>query len=192
MAPANAAQKIQSPRLQTRRKKSKIETNMERNYDTCQDYAYQFGPRSGNLLLCGDPGLGKTFLSACVARVVSENGFSVVYDTAGHIFSQFEKVKFRREEDEDAEQHVERCTRCDLLIVDDLGTEMVTSFVKSALYQIINDRLTEKRPVVISTNLDPEAIGERYSPQIQSRLEGEFTVLPFFGEDIRVKKRQQR
>lgn len=159
--------------------------NMERNYDTCQDYAYQFGPRSGNLLLCGDPGLGKTFLSACVARVVSENGFSVVYDTAAHVFARFEAEKFRREEGEEAGEDVHRCMNCDLLILDDLGTEMTTSFVQSALYQIVNGRLIEGRKTIISTNLSVEEIGRRYSPQIRSRLEGEYQILPFFGEDIR-------
>lgn len=163
--------------------------NMERNFDTCRDYAHQFSPRSGNLLLSGDPGLGKTFLSACIARVVSENGFSVVYDTAGHIFSQFERVKFRREEDEGAEEDVERCLNCDLLIVDDLGTEMTTAFVQSALYQIINSRLLAGKQTIINTNLPPEEIGRRYSPQILSRIEGEYEILPFFGEDIRRQKR---
>ena len=165
--------------------------NMERNFDTCQDYARQFSPRSGNLLLSGDTGLGKTFLSACIARVVSENGFSVVYDTASHIFSQFEKVKFRREEDEAAEEDVNRCLDCDLLIVDDLGTEMTTSFVQSALYQIVNSRLLAGKQTIISTNLTPEEIGRRYSPQIRSRIEGEYQILPFFGKDIRQQKRQQ-
>lgn len=164
--------------------------NMERNYDACRDYAYQFSRRSGNLLLSGDPGLGKTFLSACIARVVSENGFSVVYDTAGHVFSQFEKVKFSREDDE-AEEDVNRCMNCDLLIMDDLGTEMTTSFVQSALYQIVNGRLLSGRQTIINTNLPPEEIGRRYSPQILSRIEGEYEILPFFGEDIRPRKRQQ-
>lgn len=162
--------------------------NMERNYDVCQDYAYQFGRRSGNLLLSGDPGLGKTFLSACVARVVSENGFSVVYDTAAHVFARFEADKFRREEGEDAEADVNRCMQCDLLILDDLGTEMTTAFVQSALYQIVNGRLLAGKKTLISTNLSLQEIERRYSPQIRSRLEGEYQILPFFGEDIRPRK----
>ncbi len=163
--------------------------NMERNYDICQDYAYQFGPRSGNLLLCGEPGLGKTFLSACVARVVSENGFSVVYDTAAHVFSRFESDKFQREDGEDAQSDVNRCMQCDLLILDDLGTEMTTSFVQSALYQIVNGRLLSGKKTLINTNLSLDEIQRRYSPQIRSRLEGEYQILPFFGEDIRPRKR---
>lgn len=165
--------------------------NVERHFCTCRDYAYQFGPRSGNLLLSGDPGLGKTFLSACIARVVSENGFSVVYDTASHIFAQFERVKFGREEDEAAEEDVNRCLNCDLLIMDDLGTEMTTAFVQSALYQIINGRLLAGKQTIINTNLPPEEIGRRYSPQILSRIEGEYEILPFFGEDIRRLKRRR-
>ncbi|NLU23253.1 MAG: ATP-binding protein [Clostridiales bacterium] len=166
--------------------------NMERNFDLCQDYANEFGPRSSNLLLCGDPGLGKTFLSACIARVVSEGGYSVVYDTASHIFSQFESAKFHRDGDygSDPEADVNRCLQCDLLIVDDLGTEMITSFVQSALYQIVNTRLLTGKKTIISTNLNPDQIGSRYSGQILSRIEGEYEILPFFGTDIRRLKRE--
>jgi len=166
--------------------------NMEENFDTCQDYAHQFGPRSGNLLFSGDPGLGKTFLSACIARVVSENGFSVVYDTAGHIFARLEADKFRRDEEEQVEEDVERFRACDLLIIDDLGTEMTTSFVQSSLYQLVNGRLLAGKKTIISTNLNPEEIGKRYSPQLLSRLEGEYQILPFFGDDIRRLKRERQ
>ena len=143
-------------------------------------------------LLFGAPGLGKTFLSACIARVVSEDGFSVVYDTAGHVFSQFESAKFRRDDDGDtAGEDVERCMNCDLLILDDLGTEMTTSFVQSALYQLINGRLLTGKSTVISTNLDPEELGRRYGAPLLSRLEGEYQLLPFVGTDIRRLKRER-
>lgn len=164
--------------------------NMERVYDTCQDYARQFSPASGSLLLTGEPGLGKTFLSACIARVVSERGFSVVYDTASSVFTQFERAKFHREDFPEVQEYVDRCTNCDLLIIDDLGTEMTTSFVQSALYQIVNGRLLAGKQTIISTNLTASDIGKRYSEQIRSRLEGEYQGLPFFGEDIRVKRRR--
>lgn len=163
---------------------------MEENFDVCRDYAYQFGVRSGNLLLCGDSGLGKTFLSACIARVVSQNGSSVVYDTAGHIFAQMESVKFNRD-GEDSGSDALRYEACDLLIIDDLGTEMNTAFVQSALYQLINGRLIRGKKTVISTNLNPEELGARYGKALQSRLEGEYRILPFFGEDIRKLKRQR-
>ncbi|MBR2929015.1 MAG: ATP-binding protein [Oscillospiraceae bacterium] len=161
--------------------------NMELIYETCSNFAHKFGRHQDNLLLFGAPGLGKTFLSACIAREVSEKGFSVVYDTAGHIFSQFERQKFGRE-DEEAESDVSRVLNCDLLIMDDLGTELLTEFVRSALYQIINHRLQAKKCTIISSNFDPETLGSRYSPQIRSRLEGEYRQLPFFDEDIRRQK----
>lgn len=164
---------------------------MEKNYDACRDYAYEFSSRSGNLLLSGDPGLGKTFLSASIARVVSDAGRSVVYDTASHIFSRFEAQKFRRDDDMDeAEDDVSRYLKCDLLIIDDLGTEMTTSFVQSALYQIVNTRLMTNRKTIISTNLNPAELGQRYGAAILSRLEGEYRILPFFGDDIRKLKKK--
>ena len=164
---------------------------MEKNYDACRDYAYEFSPKSGNLLLCGDPGLGKTFLSACIARVVSEAGNSVVYDTAGHIFARFESQKFSREQrEDDADEDVSRYLNCDLLIIDDLGTELTTAFVQSALYQIVNTRLMTGKKTVISTNLSPGELGRRYGAATLSRLEGEYRILPFFGEDIRKLKRR--
>ena len=106
---------------------SSARENMEKVYDICADYAHQFGKYPGNLLLFGAPGLGKTFLSAAIAREVSGNGWSVVYDTAGRIFQRFEAQKFAREED--AGDDVDRVLNCDLLILDDLGTEMTTAFI---------------------------------------------------------------
>ena len=163
----------------------------ERNFDICQDYAHQFSPRSGNLLLFGAPGLGKTFLSACIARGVSENGHSVVYDTASHIFAQFESAKFRRDYEDTSDADVERYLNCDLLIMDDLGTEMLTTFVQSAFYQIVNTRLAKGKKTIINTNLTPDEIGARYGAAVQSRIEGEYELLLFGGEDIRKLKRQR-
>jgi len=163
--------------------------HMEIIYDACAGYAHQFGRKPANLLLFGAPGLGKTFLSAAIAREVSGEGYSVVYDTAAHIFERFEMQKFGREEG--AESDVERILGCDLLILDDLGTEMTTAFVQSALYQIINTRLMEKKSTILSTNLMPGEIARRYSAQIASRIEGEYQMLPFFGEDIRKLKKER-
>ena len=165
--------------------------NMDWIYRTCKRYAAAFGPGSGNLLLTGDPGLGKTFLSAAIAREVSGEGFSVVYDTAAHIFDRFEARKFGREAGEAVEADVDRVLDCDLLILDDLGTEMTTPFVQSALYTIVNTRVTDRRASILSTNLDLKELARRYSPQIVSRLEGEYQVLPFFGEDIRRLKKER-
>lgn len=164
--------------------------NMELVQEVCWNYADKFGHfRMKNLFLSGPPGLGKTFLSACIARKVSEKGFSVVYDTAGNIFGQFENRKFLR--DETARDETRRYLSCDLLILDDLGSEMTTQFVQSALYELLNTRLVEGRRTVISSNLTMEEAARRYSPQVASRLMGEYHVLEFFGDDIRLLKKKK-
>ena len=159
---------------------------MEKNFRTCRSYASLFSPNSGNLLFIGGTGLGKTFLSACVARTVADRGYSVVYETASHLFAKLERAKFSG--DEEARKECAQYTACDLLIIDDLGTEMPGQFVTAALYSLINDRLIAGMPMVISTNLNVEELSRRYSPQIASRLHGSFTRLTFLGEDIRVMK----
>ena len=168
--------------------------NMEAIREICGNYAHTFGPRSGNLLFTGAPGLGKTFLSACIAREVSDHGFSVVYDTAAHVFQQFESGKFGRDNpyEEDPDREINRYLNCDLLLMDDLGTEMLTSFVQSAFYRIVNDRLLNRRKTVLSTNLGMEELGRRYGGAVRSRLEGEYQTLLFFGEDIRILRRDRQ
>ena len=167
--------------------------NMRLFYAACQRYARGFPQSGGNLLFTGAPGLGKTFLSACIARVVSEKGCSVVYDTASHVFQQFESGKFGRENpyEEDPDQEINRYLNCDLLIMDDVGSEMVTSFVRAAFYRIVNDRLINRRRTILSTNLPLEKLGEQYGPAVLSRIQGEYQVLWLFGNDIRVQKRER-
>ena len=166
--------------------------NMDLIYEICLGYARKFGHYYfNNLFLSGGPGLGKTFLSACIAKEVSQQGFSVVYDTAPQILAQFEAQKFSREplEGETAEAELRRYLHCDLLIVDDLGTELTTPFVQSAFYTLINNRLDDRYHTVICSNLSLEEIRRRYSAPIYSRIAGEYRTLSFFGEDIRLQKR---
>ena len=163
-----------------------IRTLMEKTFQTCKRYAQTFSEKSPNLLFSGDTGLGKTFLSACIARTVADSGHSVVYESAGHLFSKLERAKF--EGSEEARQEAAKYTACDLLIVDDLGTEMPGQFTTSALYTLVNDRLLEHKPTIISTNLTVEDLSRRYSSQIVSRLRGSYLRVPFLGDDIRVKK----
>lgn len=163
-----------------------IRAIMEKNFQNCRLYARNFSLESGNLLFSGDTGLGKTFLSACIARQVADSGFSVVYESAAHLFSKMERAKFGG--NEEAQQEIRKYTQCDLLIVDDLGTEMAGQFTTSALYTLINDRILSGMPMIISTNLNTEGIEKRYSPQIASRLRGNFRRVAFLGDDIRLKK----
>lgn len=166
--------------------KVNVRSLMERNLQMCRRYAATFSEKSPNLLFSGDTGLGKTFLSACIARVVADRGYSVVYESASHLFGKLERAKFYN--DEQARTDSQRYTDCDLLIVDDLGTEMPSQFTTSALYTLINDRILYGRPMILSTNLNTEDFSRRYSSQVASRLNGNFQRVPFLGEDIRAKK----
>ena len=161
-------------------------TIMDRNFQYVRRYALTFSPASDNLLFVGGTGLGKTFLAACVARAVADRGYSVVYETASHLFSKLEQAKFSPNEENRRE--AEKMTACDLLIIDDLGTEMPGQFTTAALYSLLNDRLIAGKPMLITTNLNKDEMTRRYSPQIASRIYGGFVGKSFVGEDIRILK----
>ena len=159
-------------------------TLMHKNLSFCKKYAQEFRPEAKSLLFSGATGLGKTFLSACIARQVAENGHSVAYVTAGKLFADCAAVKFERAEEEILRDYRD----CELLIIDDLGTEMTTQFVVAALYEIVNSRLLSRRATLISTNLNENDLEARYGGQISSRLLGSYRVIYFLGDDIRRKK----
>ena len=161
-------------------------TIMDKTYQTCRRYAFGFHSKAGNLLFSGNTGLGKTFLSACIARAVADQGYSVVYESAGKLFQTLEKARF--EANDENRRAAAKYSECDLLIVDDLGTELPGQFVTAALYSLINDRLLESRPTIISTNLSEEELVRRYNPQIASRLRGSYRRVAFVGDDIRLLK----
>lgn len=165
-------------------------TLMNRTYQDCKAYAQTFDHHSENLLFSGDTGLGKTFLSACIAKTVAEKGYWVAYESAVHLFENLEKAKFSG--DQEAARENEKYTACDLLIVDDLGTEMASQFVTTALYTLINDRLLSGKATIISTNLTGEEMEKRYSSQILSRLRGSYKRMTFVGEDIRILKNRRK
>ena len=161
-------------------------TLMERNLDNCIRYARSFSMDSGNLMLSGGTGLGKTHLASAIGRAVGEQGYGVCYETAISLFSKLEKAKFLPSAD--TLREAERLETCDLLIIDDLGTEMPGQFVTAALYGLLNQRLLAGKPMLITTNLNVDEAAQRYSPQIASRLHGDFARLQFVGTDIRVLK----
>ena len=159
---------------------------MEKTLDSCRRYARTFTMEAGNLLLSGGTGLGKTHLALAIGAAVGEQGYSVCYETAAGLFSKLEKAKFTPSEENSRE--AEKLENCDLLILDDLGTEMPSQFVTAALYNLLNTRLLSKRPMIITTNLNVDEAADRYSGQIASRLYGEFKRLTFLGSDIRIIK----
>ena len=154
----------------------------------CRKFADNFPAVSANLLFQGGTGLGKTYLSACIARVVANKGYSVCYDSAAAALEAFEVQKFSRDPEagEAANARVRRMLDCDLMILDDLGTEMISSISASALYTLLNTRLVNGKKIIISTNCSDEELQKKYTPQIYSRIKGEFLRLPFVGRDIRL------
>lgn len=163
----------------------------KRIYDRCLSYANTFGGedknkdnRNDSLLFMGKTGLGKTHLSTSIAKRVIERGFEVVYDTASNIMSDFEAVHFKNGERGMTDKYFE----CDLLIIDDLGTEMQTSFTLSTLYNIINTRINRAKGTIINTNLTRDELRKRYEERITSRLFGEYKPILFKGGDVRMLK----
>ena len=151
----------------------------------CQRYANSFTPESRGLMFIGSAGLGKTHMALAIADTVLNRGFDVLYTSSAALAAQLGREHFDRAAED---PWLDACKEADLLILDDLGTEMPGQFVTAALYGLLNDRLLANKPMVISTNLNVDELTRRYSPQIASRLHGSFNRLTFVGEDIRVLK----
>lgn len=154
-------------------------------------FAETFDDTHDNLLLMGNAGTGKTYLSSCIANYALARGKSVYYQTAFRLFDLLEKLKFGRLEGEDPEQ-AEYTARyiyqTDLLIIDDLGTEFISAYSTSALFDIVNTRQIQGKSTILSTNLTAAGMEQIYSKRLTSRLMGTYTVLPFVGQDLRMRK----
>lgn len=166
--------------------RSSLET-MQNTLDTCRNFVDTFEVKDNNLFLYGDTGVGKTFLSHCIAKELIDRSFSVIYFSAFSLFDTLAKSKFNK--DIDAKNMNEYIFSCDLLIIDDLGTELTNSFITSEFFHCINERLTRNKPTIISTNLSLEALRDIYSERIFSRITSNYTMLKLTGEDIRLKKK---
>ncbi len=152
----------------------------------CRRYAANFSPDSPSLLMQGGTGLGKTHLSLSIANEAIERGFGVIYGSTQNLASSLEKERFRRDSDDETNQML---LSCDLLILDDLGTEFSTSFIDAAIYNIVNTRLMSKRPTIISTNLSLREMETRYTERFVSRIIGSYIRLFFYGSDVRQQRR---
>ncbi len=167
---------------------------MTQIYHKMRQYADTFvSGTSGSLVLFGGTGLGKTHLSSAVARTVIDKGYDVYYVTAVGLLAEFEARRFGSASIGDSESDdPTRCYSTDLLIIDDLGTEVNNQFTSSVLYDLINTRLIRRRATIISTNLAQDEFRKRYYDRITSRVLGEYTVLPFMGKDVRALKLQRK
>ncbi len=151
-------------------------------------YAEEFGAEAKNLLFMGPTGLGKTHLSTALARRVIERGFDVAYESVQDLIMDFEYDRFKSGYG-DSSKRAERYLSCELLILDDLGTEQTNQFVITSLYHLINTRINQGKSTVVSTNLiGDRELRERYGDRISSRLLGEFEILLLSGTDIRMQK----
>lgn len=148
----------------------------------CKDFSDNFSRDSRSLLFMGDAGLGKTHLSLAIVSAVSAKGFGVVYGSAQNLFSAAEKEHFSYGGETDA---IDSLLNCDLLVIDDLGTEFYSPYTASLFYNIINSRLLSRRPTVINTNLSFDELEKRYSARITSRFIGSYDMKKFIGNDIR-------
>lgn len=154
----------------------------------CRDYANEFTLDAPSLLLVGATGTGKTHLSLAIAKQVTEQGYNVIYGSMQPLMRKLSDEHFGQSEENSEAQLI----GCDLLILDDLGMEFDSSFNRVCLYNIINARLLEDKPTIISTNLNHTAIKERYGEQIASRITGGFEQLLCVGDDIRQLIRQRK
>ena len=160
----------------------------EKALATARAFAGDFDKKKTNLLLLGGTGLGKTHLSTAIAREAIERGFDVVYETAQGLLAAAEQDRFHSGYGE-SEKQMDKYLSCDLLIVDDLGTELTNQFSVSVLYNLLNTRINNGKSMIISTNLGEKNLLERYDDRIASRLFGEFFPLLLRGRDIRLAKR---
>ncbi len=158
--------------------------NMKNIFDVCVSFCKNFDETKKSILMIGKPGLGKTFLSNSIAKELLNRGKSVVYIRATSLFSAYEDYRFGRDEKFDQE----RLYDCDLLIIDDLGTENITKSGVSFFFDLLNERIDRGRKIIINSNFTMSEISKTYSARITSRIYEFFKVLEFKGEDIRIKK----
>ncbi|NLK74072.1 MAG: ATP-binding protein [Clostridiales bacterium] len=162
-------------------------TNIQKIVAGCKSYIKNFDKNKDNLLFMGNTGVGKTFLCNCIAKELLDKGYTVIYLTAFRLFDILEKYKFGRDTESsiDASNQFSYILDCDLLIIDDLGTEMNNTFTTSQLYLIINERMLREKSTIISTNLSYEDINSKYGERIYSRVISKYSIRRIIGKDIR-------
>lgn len=162
----------------------------QKTVEKCKHFIEDFDNKPKNLFFMGETGVGKTFLSNCVAKELLERGYSVIYFTAFQLFDTLSKGVFDR--DADAIAAHQNIFDCDLLIIDDLGTELPNAFTSSQLFLCVNERILRQKSTIISTNLNIDEMIDRYTERTVSRISSNYDVAMLFGADIRIKKRLMR
>ena len=163
--------------------------NMHDVVKTCREYIDNFKTDYRNLYLYGATGVGKTFLTNCVAKELIEDSNSVIYVSAIRLFEILANSTFKKNGSDDGKDLADNILDCDLLIIDDLGTEMINNFTASALFNCINERHLRRKSVIISTNLSLAELRSKYSERVFSRITSNYTLLKIYGDDLRMKLR---
>lgn len=158
--------------------------NMEIMVSKAWNFIKNFNETDENLLFYGNSGTGKTFLSHCIAKELLDKGYFVVYKTAEDLIKSLKDVKFNG--NTELEDYL---INCDLLIIDDLGTEMSSEFSKTELFNLLNSKLLKQKKMLVSTNYSLDGLLNIYSERITSRLMGNFNLFKFYGNDIRLQKK---
>ena len=160
---------------------------MRQVHTWCKEYVENFEKKGGNLIFTGSTGVGKTFLTNCIAKELIDQYQSVIYLSSNDLFDVFSKNKFHYDTEEEMKDMYQYILDCDLLIIDDLGTELNNTFVSSQLFYCINERLLRKKSTIISTNLSMTMLRDTYSDRISSRIISQYSIIPLYGDDIRTK-----
>ena len=162
---------------------------MRRVVAGCREFVRDFDKKHDNLLFTGSTGVGKTFLTNCIARELMDDFHSVIYLTASDLFDVFSRNKFDYDNAEDMKDMYRFILDCDLLIIDDLGTELNNSFTSSQLFYCINERMNMSRSTIISTNLTLARLSDSYTDRVTSRIMSGYRIIPLYGGDIRLLKK---
>lgn len=160
--------------------------------DLCRNFIKNFNQDYHNILFYGTVGTGKSFLSGCIAKELIDKGYSVIYFSSSGLFDMLARYSFDYKEKEALQDFCEDIYGCDLLIIDDLGTEITNTFVSSQLFSCLNERGLRKKAMIISTNLSLEELRDRYSDRIFSRITSSFSLCKLTGQDIRICKKRNR
>jgi DNA replication protein DnaC len=167
--------------------------NMLEILSICEGFVMNFDKDNGeNMLFYGDTGLGKSFMCNCVAKELLDRGYLVIYQTAFKMFEIIEDYKFKNSDDHITKDNYDNLFECDLLIIDDLGTELTNSFTNSELFNILNTRLLSGKKTIISTNLSPMQLGDIYAQRIFSRIFDRFRMVKFMGNDLRWEQKMTK
>lgn len=166
-------------------------TRFQNAVTTCKNFIRNFNSDYHNLFFYGTVGTGKSFLSGCVAKELIEKGNLVIYFSATRLFNELSRCAFQRENRGELNSFLDDLFECDLLIIDDLGTELTNSFVASQLFSCLNERHIRKKATVISTNLSLQELSDRYSERIFSRITSSYEICKLSGPDIRMYKKRQ-